>query len=387
MVTRASIDPTNEVFDLALRLNGVTVFSYEAAVDRLDVAGSAFGRLPAGAHKGGWDALKASVAYADAAALDELRAAAAGEQHRRQMRILDPESAGGWRPALIASCWDADASRLVGVVTPIDRAMETSRDRQAAVRGPVLQYAVERGGFHAWYQPIITLETRRLAGFEALVRMPLTGGEVAAPGEFLPVAEELGLMSDIGAWMRTGAAERLAAWRAAALVGPEVFVNVNITPEELGQDGLVEEVAAVVRDYGLPPGALVLEVTETSVVTDVERASEVFKGLRTAGVGVALDDFGSGHSSLARLDAFALDVVKLDKAFINRLPERPTAQSIVRSVLNLASDLGFQVIAEGVENEDAADWLTEAGCAYGQGCLFSPPLAPHEVETYLGTLG
>jgi c-di-GMP-specific phosphodiesterase len=246
-----------------------------------------------------------------------------------------------------------------------------------------LRLAINRGELRAYYQPVVRLQTGRVAGFEALVRWNHPKRGLIPPDEFLPLATEMGLMIEVGRQMLAQASAQLAGWRARHAEAAALWVSVNLSPGEIEREGLVEEVADFARRYALPPGALKLEITESDIMRDPEAAAEVLHRLRSAGAGLALDDFGTGFSSLSYLTRLPFTTLKIDRYFVMTMLANEGSTKIVRSVTSLGRDLDMEVVAEGVENAAMAEALLGLGCHYGQGFGYAPALEPTDAEVYL----
>ena len=246
-----------------------------------------------------------------------------------------------------------------------------------------LHGALGRGEIVPFFQPIAELETGRLAGFEALARWKHPTRGLVMPDDFLPLLAEAGLMNALGRHMLKTSAAQIAAWRRAHREAGELFVAVNLSTGELDDERLVDFVAAMVREHGLPPRALKVEITESDVMRDPERAALVLADLRAAGAGISLDDFGTGFSSLAYLTRLPLETLKIDRYFVRTMVENEGSAKIVRSVATLGRDLGLEVVAEGVETLAVARQLHALGCQFGQGYGYAPALDPREAEVYL----
>jgi c-di-GMP-specific phosphodiesterase len=246
-----------------------------------------------------------------------------------------------------------------------------------------LHGALGRGEIMPFYQPIAQLETGRLAGFEALARWKHPVRGLVMPDDFLPLVAEAGLMNALGRHMLRASATQIAAWRRAHPEAGELFVAVNLSTGELDDERLVEFVAAMVRDNGLPPRALKVEITESDIMRDPERAAQVLGDLRAAGAGISLDDFGTGFSSLAYLARLPFETLKIDRYFVRTMQENEGSAKIVRSVATLGRDLGLEVVAEGVETLAVARQLHALGCQYGQGYGYARALDAQEAEVYL----
>jgi c-di-GMP-specific phosphodiesterase len=246
-----------------------------------------------------------------------------------------------------------------------------------------LRGALGRGELSAYYQPIVRLSTGALSGFEALVRWQHPRRGLLTPDQFLPLCEEMGLMSELGALMMREAATQLATWRRDHRAAGELTVAVNLSTGEIDRPDLVSDVMAIRRDTGLPPGALKLEVTEGDVMRDPDRAAVILGNLRQAGAALALDDFGTGFSSLSYLTRLPFDTLKIDRYFVRTMATNEGSAKIVSSVVKLGQDLALEVVAEGVENAQMARQLLSLGCDYGQGFGYAPALSAQEAEVYL----
>lgn len=267
---------------------------------------------------------------------------------------------------------------FTGLVLPAGQFSRDQLDRETRVAD-----AVSDGEILAYYQPIVSLETRRLAGFEALARWDKPGFGILGPEDFLGLADDLDLLSAIGESVRAAAARDLAAWRSSASTAP-LFVAANASVSELLSKGFVDQLSRVVSAAGLRIGTYKLEISETEIMKEPERAAAAIGKLRRAGIQVALDDFGTGYSSLSRLDQFNFDTVKIDRYFVRAMESSLSAAKVVESVLQLAKHLGMTAVAEGIESESVAERLTQLGCDYGQGFHFSGALAPELAARIVG---
>lgn len=246
-----------------------------------------------------------------------------------------------------------------------------------------LRDAVKNKEWALHYQPVVDLASGEVLAVEALVRWCQDNGQLIGPGEFLPLAEELGLMREIEEWVFTEACRQAAQWRAQGLTLP---VGVNLSPQQLDQPRLATRLAAVADSYALPAGQMTIEITETKVIQAPELAVPSLQELRGKGFSIAIDDFGTGYSSLSRLQHMPVDTLKIDRSFIQLLPHDPRAQQMVRSQIDLAHSLGLTCVAEGVETEDQRSFLLEAGCRRAQGYLFARPLPPEEIPATAANL-
>ena len=262
------------------------------------------------------------------------------------------------------------------------RALESDGLSRLALEGD-LRGAIGRGELTPFYQPIVRLSTGALSGFEALVRWRHPRRGLLTPDQFLPLCEEMGLMSALGAHMMHEAARQLALWRQNHRAAGELTVAVNLSTGEIDRPDLISDVVKILADTGLPAGALKLEVTESDVMRDPDRAAVILRSLRQAGAALALDDFGTGFSSLSYLTRLPFDTLKIDRYFVRTMATDEGSAKIVSSVVKLGQDLALEVVAEGVENAGMARQLLALGCDYGQGFGYAPALSPQEAEVYL----
>jgi EAL domain-containing protein (putative c-di-GMP-specific phosphodiesterase class I) len=218
------------------------------------------------------------------------------------------------------------------------------------------------------YQPIVSLADGATVGCEALVRWehPLRG--LVPPLEFIAIAEECGLIGEIGQFVLDRACRQAADWRAT---GHNLFISVNVSPRQLVTGDIVRDVAQSLHQSGLPAPLLCLEVTETSLLTDSSALRSPLRELKRLGVRLAIDDFGGGASSLSLLRVLPLDQIKIDRMFIEGIASQPDDRAIVAAVLSMAEELGMTVVAEGIETEQQQGQLRELGCQYGQGFLYA----------------
>lgn len=246
-----------------------------------------------------------------------------------------------------------------------------------------LRGALGRGELEPYFQPIVRLADNRLAGFEALVRWRHPKRGLIPPDDFLPLLSEARLMAALGRHMTRTCAERLAEWRTVFPGAQDLFVTVNLTVGELDRPGLVDDVAAILEETGLPPGKLKLELTEGEVMRDPDAAVKVLTRLRAAGAGLAIDDFGMGFSSLSYLTRLPVDTLKVDRYFVRTMGVSESSAKVMRSIVALGRDLGLTIVGEGVEDADTAARLREIGCTFGQGYGYARPLGLDDAEEYL----
>jgi diguanylate cyclase (GGDEF)-like protein len=259
-----------------------------------------------------------------------------------------------------------------------------TRVRHRQELATALELAAKRGEIGVHYQPIVDLESGRMVAVEALARWDRPAHGLLLPDTFIALADEIGLMVEIGGVVLRDACSRVVSWRRSFPGMEELRVNVNLAPSELSGRQLVSDVASVLEDTGLPPDRLVLEITESGVMRNPEEALATMVGLRALGVSLALDDFGTGHSSLAHLREFPIDTLKIARDFVTGLPESAVDAAFVETIVRLGRSLGLDVVAEGIESQRQADAVAALGCAFAQGFHFGAPLAPLGVTFAFG---
>jgi diguanylate cyclase (GGDEF)-like protein/PAS domain S-box-containing protein len=242
------------------------------------------------------------------------------------------------------------------------------------------------GQFEVYYQPIVDTHTGRLIGAEALVRWnhPVRG--LLAPIEFIPIAETTGLIVPLGRQVLQDATRQAQEWRQSRLVDDTFYVSVNLSPHQLSEPDLVDDISGALDSSGLPPGALVLEVTESAIIENLDLTLPRLHAIRSLGVGLAVDDFGTGYSSLSYLADLPVNLVKIDKSFIDRITADAGGTTMARAVIDLSRALGYTCIAEGVESESQRAALDELGCENSQGYLFARPACGTDVTEVLRRL-
>ncbi|MGE5610619.1 MAG: EAL domain-containing protein [Bacillota bacterium] len=244
-----------------------------------------------------------------------------------------------------------------------------------------LRRAVEREELLLYYQPIMSLETRSLEGFEALVRWK-RDGKLVNPADFIPVAEDTGLIVPIGAWVLREACQQLTAWKRSGAASAAMFMSINLSRRQLMDEGIVALVKEVLERTGLDPHTVKLEVTESVVMEDSEGARETLLKLKALGVQIAMDDFGTGYSSLSCLHNFPIDVLKIDRALIADMADRKDAAA-VHAIVTLAHNIGVRLVAEGLENPEQVAFLQALECDLGQGYFFAKPMSQAAAEQYI----
>lgn len=248
-----------------------------------------------------------------------------------------------------------------------------------------LRHALERNEFQAYYQPIVNLEQGSLAGFEALVRWNHPTKGLISPLEFIPVAEEIGLIVPLGRWMLQEACRQLQHWQTTLPDAGDLTVSVNLSCKQVLHPNLLEDVQEVLYRTGLAPTSLKLEITESAMMQDAERAIALLDRLKDMGIRILLDDFGTGYSSLSYLHRLPIDTLKVDRSFIAHLHENETDRHFVETIVQLARRLKQDVICEGVELQQQADILASMGVDFIQGFLYSRPVGAHEAEMLILT--
>jgi len=236
-----------------------------------------------------------------------------------------------------------------------------------------LRKAIDEEQFLVHYQPEVSLKTGKVVGYEALVRWEHPERGMVMPGEFLPVAEETGLIVPLGRWVMRHACAQMAEWHRRFPQETPLTISVNASSRELADPDLVANVARILADTGLDPRSLRIEVTESSIVENQEQTSSTLRRLRDLQVKLEIDDFGTGYSSLSRLHEYPFSTVKIDRSFVKDLETEPESLHLVETILRLAQGLGLSVVAEGIETSEQLAKLAALGCGYGQGYYFSKP--------------
>jgi diguanylate cyclase (GGDEF)-like protein len=245
-----------------------------------------------------------------------------------------------------------------------------------------LRRALERGEIEMHYQPIMRLTDGSVAGFEALARWRHPERGLIEPGDFIPHAEESGLIIPLGRMALRRAVEDLARWQQYFAMTPPLFVSVNVAWRQIADEGFPRELSTILRNAGIADRTLKLEITETAVMKDADAAEKALKRLRALGAGLAVDDFGTGHSSLSHLKRFPFEFMKIDRSFLTASAEKQGAK-ILQSMIKLGRELELGVVMEGVESEEDAKRLRAMGCEYAQGFLFGAPIPGAEVAFFI----
>ena len=297
-----------------------------------------------------------AVQSADGADADELL-------RRADIAMYAAKAAGGHRHVTyVAQVYDATITRM---------------ELKADLRG-----ALERGELHVAYQPIVDLASGRITGSEALMRWDHPVHGPIPPVDFIALAEESGLILELGRWILTTACEQTRAWQAAS-GSASLTVSVNLSGRQILDRDLVADVRRILAETGLPPGDLTLEMTESVLVQDVEATVSTLQALKALGVRLAIDDFGTGYSSLSYLRQFPIDILKIDRSFVASLDGGKDSTALVRSILDLSSTLRLDTVAEGIEESEQRDILHSLGARHGQGYLFARPMGPDDLDDLL----
>ena len=250
-----------------------------------------------------------------------------------------------------------------------------------------LRQAIDTDGLTLAFQPLVDLKSERVSGFEVLARWMHPDRGAVSPTEFIAVAEESGLIVPLGRWVLGQALKTLAAWDARAGHELPIYLSVNISPVQLVRDSVAGAVEEALALHGIGGHRLTLELTESTIVGDPDRAKGVLEALKRQSCRIAMDDFGTGYSSLAYLQRLPIDVLKIDRGFVAGMFEDGDSTSIIRAILSLASALGMTTIAEGIETERAARTLGALGTRVGQGYYFAKPMPADEAFAYLTACG
>jgi diguanylate cyclase (GGDEF)-like protein/PAS domain S-box-containing protein len=247
-----------------------------------------------------------------------------------------------------------------------------------------LRTALEREEFRNFYQPIVSLDSGRIIGFEALLRWQHPSRGLLQPSHFIPVAEETGMIREIGWWNLQKACWQISAWNASRKDAPPLTMSVNISVKQFVQPNLAAEIGKLLAEVGLPPDTLKLEITESTVMADPSAAEAMLAQIKALGVQLSIDDFGTGYSSLSYLHRFPLDTLKIDRSFTKAIGQEGDSMEIVRTILPMATSLRLNVVAEGVETAEQLAVLRKLQCTYAQGYYFSEPVTADEAGALLG---
>ncbi|MEL6259698.1 MAG: EAL domain-containing protein [Cyanobacteria bacterium J06626_6] len=238
------------------------------------------------------------------------------------------------------------------------------------------QFAVQREELKLRYQPVIDIDTGHVVGVEALIRWHHPQHGSISPSEFIPVMEETGVITLIGNWVLKEACQQVCKWQTVLPPDSPIKINVNLSARQLAQSDLPQQVAEILAETGLPSTALRLEITETAIMQNSQEALSVLRELKALNVGLCIDDFGIGYSSLSRLQQLPVDILKIDRAFVQNIGAKGENTEIARTIIDLADSLSMDIVAEGVETEDQLEGLRSLGCKKIQGFYFAKPMTP-----------
>jgi diguanylate cyclase (GGDEF)-like protein/PAS domain S-box-containing protein len=247
-----------------------------------------------------------------------------------------------------------------------------------------LRRALDRDEFHLVYQPVVSLADKSIIGLEALIRWNHPDRGALSPAEFIPIAEESRLIVPIDRWVLDHACEQLVAWNSERVGLQPLTMAVNISGRQLSEPDVVEAVVEVLRRHEMDPALLCLEITETAMLHEVDSAQRVFERLAALGVQIALDDFGTGYSSLVHLQRFPVNILKIDRSFVERMPTGTDESTIVAALTAMARVLGMTTVAEGIETDEQLSGVTELGCDCGQGFFLARPAPADDLRELLG---
>jgi len=246
-----------------------------------------------------------------------------------------------------------------------------------------LRHAIERDELLVYYQPIVDLATMRLMGFEALMRWQHPQRGFVSPAEFIPVAEETNFIVPLTLWILQKSCAQLVEWQQRSPLNKNLMMSVNLSGKHFAQPDIVEQIRWIIKETGVDPQCLKLEITESAIMENAERTIEMLKSLRALGIHLSIDDFGTGYSSLSYLHRFPIDMLKVDRSFVSTMEAGTENGEIVRTIIALAKTLDLNVVAEGIETIHQLHQLRILGCEYGQGYLFSRPVSTEEAQSIL----
>ena len=325
------------------------------------------------------------------------------------MALLEPVQAGGRSLRLTVSIgialgshrYESAESVLRAARAALHAARHRGRSHNALYQSTMAQHlvaqvgleqdlhgAIENGELKVHYQPIVTLEAGKIAGLEALVRWQHPERGMVSPGLFIPIAEETGQIIELGALVLEESCRQLVRWQTRWPEAKDLFVSVNLSPEQLLEQELLQRVSDILERTGAKPTAIKLELTETAFIKNPTAVGDTLQALSGMGFQLALDDFGTGYSSLGYLNRFPFDTLKIDRSFVTALDGRDCKSFVlVDAIAQMGRHLGMQVVAEGIETADQAELLRTIGCGYAQGYFFARPAAPDDIEPVMVSRG
>ena len=246
-----------------------------------------------------------------------------------------------------------------------------------------LEQALERREFHLEYQPQVDLKTGAITGFEALIRWQTQDGRRVSPDEFVPILESSGLISKVGAWIIDTACGHWREWLDHELVSPQARISINVSAHQVAEGNLVKLLKKAIERHELEPSSVEIELTESAVMLDTHDTRKALRQIRNIGIGLSMDDFGTGFATLAYLRQYRFDTLKIDRSFIQRICTRKKDLAIALSMIQLAHTLDLRTVVEGVEKPEQLASLRRMGCDVGQGHLFARPIPSEAVPDFL----
>lgn len=243
--------------------------------------------------------------------------------------------------------------------------------------------AFRNRGIEAFYQPVIETRSGHPTGFEALARLRHPERGIIAPADFIPLAEETGLINDLAREIIRQSTQQLAAWRKQYPSLPPLTMAINLSPAQFDDDWIIDEVKRALQETGLQGADLKIEITETLLMDNIAGTTRILDQLRALGIQVCIDDFGTGYSSLSYLRNYSFDTLKIDRSFISQITEDPRHAELVRTIVQLGQNVGMNIVVEGVESHDQHSLLTELGCHFLQGFLVAEPLDARDATDWL----
>ncbi len=321
---------------------------------------------------------RAQITQDEILALENLASLVSDQLELRSLRAGTQSTSAETHRRVAESASVAPAS--VAPAPVVSGGMEASEDWPTAAE---LQYALDRDQFVLFYQPEVEIATGRIVGLEALIRWKHPRRGLLSPQSFIPHAEENGMILPIGDWGLAHACRQLQAWKQDRPWLDSLRVCVNLSARQFTRHGLADQIESLLQTTGLRAHHLGLEMTESTLIPSIGTTVSVLNSLQRLGVSLHMDDFGTGYSSLSHLHRFPFDVLKVDRSFVKRMTMGTQPLQIVKTILELARILGMDVVAEGIETEEQRALLHKLGCRFGQGYLFSRPLAANEMEKLL----